>query len=125
MRAGIISSQSTPVRENANVGGVQNVDKFTTEFRSWLPDNLHVYDEFEREALKVIARGFKHYSARTIIHVFRHHSALQEHRGKGWKLNDHHSPYLARLFDLLHPEHVGLWEMRETKAVGGFEREAA
>ena len=93
-----------------------HADDFTDEFRAFLPANLHVWEAFEREALKVISRGFKHYSARTIIHVLRHHSALQEHGGQ-WKINNDHSPYLARLFDLMHPEHVGLWEFRETKAV--------
>ena len=92
-------------------------DTFTAAFRSWLPDNLHVYDAFEAEALKVLRRGFKHYSARTIVHVLRHHSATTETSTEGWKINNDHSPYLARLFDLLHPAHVGLWEYRETKAV--------
>ncbi len=92
---------------------------FTPAFRAWLPDNLHVYDAFEAEAMKLVRRGVKHYSARTIVHVLRHHSAVQEVAGDGWKINDHHSPYLARLFDLLNPQHVGLWEYRETKATGG------
>lgn len=90
--------------------------KFTAEFLDWLPDNLHVYDAFEREARRVHGRGFKHYSARTIVHVLRHHSALAE-VGDGWKLNNNHSPYLARLFDLLNPGMAGLWEYRATKAV--------
>lgn len=89
---------------------------FTDDFAEWLPDNLHVFNAFEAEALKVIRRGFKHYSARTIVHVLRHHSAVQETAGDGWKINNNHSPYLARLFDLLHPAHAGLWEYRETKA---------
>ena len=62
--------------------------------------------------------AIKHYSARTIVHVLRHHSAVAEVDGEGWKINDHHSPYFARLFDLVHPEHVGLWEFRETKKAG-------
>lgn len=91
-------------------------ERFTDDFLAYLPENLHVYDAFEREALKVIRRGFEHYSARTILHVLRHHSALEEN-GSRWKLNDHVSPYLARLFDLMHPAHAGLFEFRETKAV--------
>lgn len=94
-----------------------NADLFTAEFLQYLPDNLHVFDAFERESLRVVARGWKHYSARTIIHVLRHHSALEEVDGKGWKINDHTSPYLARLFVLMHPEHRALFEFREAKAV--------
>lgn len=89
---------------------------FTGEFLAYLPENLHVWDAFEREALKVVRRGFSHYSARTILHVLRHHSALEEN-GSQWKLNNNVSPYLARVFDLVHPDHAGLFEYRETKAV--------
>lgn len=90
-------------------------ESFTDDFLAYLPENLHVYEAFALEALKVKTRGFKHYSARTIVEVLRHHSALMETSGQ-WKLNDHHTPYLARLFDLMHPEHAGLWEFREAKA---------
>lgn len=89
--------------------------QFTQEFLAYLPENLHVWDAFEREALAVARRGFKHYSARTIIHVLRHHSALAE-TGSEWKLNNNISPYLARLFALMHPAHANLFEYREAKA---------
>lgn len=90
--------------------------QFTQEFLDYLPENLHVWTAFEREALAIARRGFKHYSARTIIHVLRHHSALEETGGE-WKLNNNISPYLARLFALVHPGHAHLFEFREAKAV--------
>lgn len=92
-----------------------NAERFTADFMAYLPDNLHVYEAFEREALRVAERGFKHYSARTIIEVLRHNSALAEATG-AWKLNDWRTPYLARLFALLQPQHAGLFEFRQTKA---------
>ena len=92
----------------------EHIDRFPSEFLAYLPDNLHVYEAFEREALKVVRRGLKHYSARTIIEVLRHNSALAE-VGGAWKLNDWHTPYLARVFMLLHPEQKGLFEFRVTK----------
>lgn len=91
-------------------------DCFTDEFLAYLPHNLHVFDAFEREALSVLRAGFKHYSARTIIEVLRHRSSLAETPAAGWKLNDWHTPYLARLFLLRHPSHAGLFEFRATKA---------
>jgi hypothetical protein len=94
----------------------QNADKFTTDFIDWIPDNIQIWNAFREEALKVIERGYKHYSARTIIHFMRHHSALHEAGGE-FKINNNHSPYLARLFDLVYPEHAGLFEYRETKAI--------
>ena len=95
---------------------LDHANLFTNEFLEVLPDNLHVYRAFVAEVEKVVSRGFKHYSARTIVHVLRHHSALEQN-GSPWKLNDHLSPYLARLCELERPEFAGLFEYRETKAV--------
>lgn len=85
--------------------------RFPDDFIDWLPDNLHVWDAFEDEVFTVIEARFSHYSARTILHFLRHHSAVRE-AGGAWKINDHHSPYLGELFDLKHPELAGLWEKR-------------
>ena len=94
----------------------EHAHEFTPEFLAHLPDNVHVYVAFEREALRVVAGGFRHYSARTIIEVLRHNSALAEVGGP-WKLNDHMTPYWARLFALIHPANAGLFEFRLAKAV--------
>lgn len=94
---------------------VNNPESFTPEFLDYLPENMHVYEAFEGEARKIIARGIKHYSARTILHALRHHSAIHE-TGSPWKLNNDVSPYLARLFAMLHPAHAKLFEFREAKA---------
>lgn len=92
----------------------QHETLFSKEFLTWLPNNLHVWEAFCDQAFKVRDRGFKHYSARTIIHFLRHHSAIAE-IGGAWKLNNNYSPYLGRLFDLRYPNAKGLWEYRETK----------
>jgi hypothetical protein len=91
--------------------------KFTPEFLDYIAANVHVFEAFEMEALKIAARGAKHYSARTIIEVLRHHSALQETGPGIYKLNDRHTPFLARLFALCHPDFAGLFEFREAKSV--------
>lgn len=90
--AGLPSSEETVAL------AMEHPEQFTNEFMAWLPDNHHVWCAFVYEAFRVIRRGFKHYSARTIIHVLRHHSAVTE-VGSQWKINNNHSPYLARLFD--------------------------
>jgi len=92
----------------------QNKEIFSPEFIEWFPNNMHVWHSFVIETFKVHQKGFKHYSARTIIHVLRHHSAVSEN-GNQWKINDHHSPYLARLFDLVYPHKAGLFEYRNVK----------
>lgn len=93
-------------------------DLFSPEFLAFLPDNTHVYAAFEREARRVLARGYTHYSSKTIIEVLRHHSALEE-VGSAWKLNNDFTPAWARLFALLNPANAGLFEFRVARAAKG------
>lgn len=92
-----------------------HAESFSRDFLDYLPDNLHVFHAFVAEVKKVKAKGFTHYSARTIVESLRHHSALTE-AGGAWKLNNNNTPYLARLCDLCHPQLAGLFEYREPKA---------
>lgn len=93
----------------------QHANTFSFEFLEWLPQNLHVWNAFVREANMVIERGRKHYSSKTIIEFLRHLTTITQNGGE-FKINDHMSPYLPRLFDLMYPQHAGLWSYRETKA---------
>lgn len=95
----------------------ENRDLFSDKFLDWLPSNPHIWVAFVEQANLVHRFGYKHYSARTIVHVLRHHSALEERGDEPWKINNDHSPYLARLYDLAFPERAGMWEYRETKKV--------
>lgn len=90
-------------------------EQFRKDFYCWLDSDFHVFEYFEQCALKVWASGFKHYSARTIVEVMRHRSNVREIIGE-YKLNDHRTPDMARLYMLLHPEQDGLFEFRERKA---------
>jgi hypothetical protein len=92
----------------------EHPDQFSPEFIDWFPDNIDVWVAFVNEAKKVLDAGYKHYSARTIIHVIRHHSAVAE-KNSEWKINNNHSPYLARLFALLYPQHKDLFNYRQVK----------
>ena len=92
-----------------------NQFEFTPEFMDFIEENGHIYEAFDKAAMEVIAAGFRHYSARTIIHVLRHHSAISQ--AGEWKINNNVSPYLARLFALVHPVHADLFEFRVAKAV--------
>lgn len=94
---------------------------FKPDFIAWLADNLHIYQEFEKRALQV-AQHRKHYSARTIVEVMRHDSAIGQLDG-GFKINDRHTPDMARLFAMLNPMQAGLFEFRREKAT--VERRAA
>lgn len=90
--------------------------EFRPEFFEWLRENWPIWRAFEREARRLKARGFQHYSARTIWEVLRHHTNLQESRGP-WKLNDHYPPDCARLLMLAYPEDFdGFFELRTRTA---------
>jgi len=91
----------------------ENRDQFSDDFVDWLPENIPIFQAFCTEAIKISDIGYKHYSARTIIHFLRHHSALKE-KNSEFKINNNHSPYLARLFDLVYPNRAGLFEYRIT-----------
>lgn len=93
-------------------------DLFTPEFLAFLPDNTHVYTAFEREAKRIVDRGYTHYSSKTIVEVLRHHSALEQ-VGGAWKLNNNITPYLSRLFSLMNPANADLFEFRVAKAGSG------
>jgi hypothetical protein len=81
-------------------------------FLDWLTDNFHIWKAFERESLAVINAGFKHYSARTILEFLRHHTALTEKNG-AFKIRNNSTPYLARLFALVYPEHAELFRFNQ------------
>lgn len=90
-----------------------NREQFSDEFVEWFPKNAHVWKAFVQETHAIISVGFKHYSARTIIHVLRHHSAIEE-AGTAWKISNNSSPYMARLFALAYPHHADIFRYKET-----------
>jgi len=92
---------------------LEHPETFPEEFVHYISENMNVYDAFEREAFRVIGRGYLHYSARTIIEVLRHHSNLSDSTER-WKLADHPMPYLSRLFAAHHPVHTNFFSYRTT-----------
>jgi len=81
------------------------------DFDSWIESNKHIYDAFEKEALKIAKRRDR-YSARTIVEFLRHHTMISEQSGE-WKINDHCIPYLSRMFANNHPRYSNLFEFRK------------
>lgn len=77
--------------------------------------NPGVYAAFASEARAIRAQGFKHYSARTIVHVLRHHSAVRDGSGM-YKLNDHLSPILARRLVREDPSFANFFEFRKSRS---------
>ena len=87
--------------------------KFLPGFEQWLVDNWHVWARFHEEANRIWARGRNHYSARTIIEYIRHETMIAE-KGGLFKINDHNTPDLARLYLIVYPERSGFFSLRDT-----------
>lgn len=92
-------------------------DMYRDDFGRWLFENWHVYEAFEREALKVRATGREHYSARTIGEYLRHHTLVAQREGE-FKINDHVWPDLARLFMQMNQSLRGFFETRTAPTSG-------
>jgi hypothetical protein len=87
-------------------------EAFRPDFYEWLKSNMHVWEAFEREALRVWATGRKHYSSRTLWEVMRHESATKASNDGEWKINNDRAPDVARLFLLLNPDKPAFFETR-------------
>ena len=85
--------------------------KYRADFAAWLLLNQHIWLAFCTKADAIWSRGRRHYSARTIVEVLRHESALAEVGGE-WKINGNYVPDLSRLYQATFPERAGLFETR-------------
>lgn len=77
-------------------------DNYPDGFFAWLPKNSHIYQEFESRALRMARRRLR-YSARTIVEVIRWETDLEDSE-VGFKINDHYTPGMARLWMATHGE---------------------
>lgn len=85
---------------------------FRDGFHEWMDANYHVWVAFEFQADRVWDSGRKHYAGRTIIEYLRHSTMIREMQSE-FKINDHFTPSLCRLYMMLRPERDGFFEMRE------------
>lgn len=74
-------------------------------------ENPDFYRHFRDLARLAISRGFRKYSARTLIEVMRWNSDVRI-SGTGWKINDHNTPYFARKFLAEPGTPPGFFELR-------------
>ena len=87
---------------------------FRCDVYQWLldPRNVDVWRLFEREANRVWRnKANKRYSADRIVQDLRFESSASD-SGADFKINDHHTAVLARLWTFLYPERAGFFELR-------------
>lgn len=89
---------------------------FQAGFSDWLADNLHVWQLFEARAMQLAAAGRTRVGARMIAESMRWDTAVRELPEGKYKLNDHWTPDLARLFTRVHPQYASLFQFRERRA---------
>ena len=84
---------------------------FRDDFRDWLEDNYHVYEEFERRAVRLHTYGSLHIGAKSIWESMRYDSAVRQLSGE-FKLNNSYTADCARLSMEMCPALKGLFETR-------------
>lgn len=86
------------------------------QFDEFIEKHPEMWAEFVRycRTLK-FTRGFKHYSARTIISVMRFHSDVDSRPGDQFKINNNWSPYFARKLIEEDARFAGFFEFRKVK----------
>lgn len=93
-----------------------------TRFGQFHGENPHVYELFKRFTFEAIRSGRERFSARTILHRIRWYTGVETNDPSGFKVNDHWSPYYARLFVREYPQHARLFEMRSATADAADDR---
>lgn len=85
------------------------------EFNS---DNPHVFEAFERQALRAIEKGRTKISSKLIINWIRWHEFL-ESSDLNFKINDAYQSYYARYFIEKYPQHASVFEFRRLRNEDG------
>jgi len=81
-------------------------------------DEAHpeVWREFLRITLITMkVKKFKNYSARDIFPIMRWHRGPKGLKEDGFKINNNYSPFYARKFHELYPQHEGFFRTRKSK----------
>lgn len=87
-------------------------DKFTADFYEWMKSNYSLYSNFESIAISRFWSGRKHYSARYIIEIMRHETAIRSEGKTKFTLDNCRIPDMERLYLLCHPEQPEFFEIR-------------
>jgi hypothetical protein len=78
--------------------------------------NPEVWGLFVRFTFDRIDRGFKHYSARAVMHRLRWHTAVPLNDGSGFKINNNWVAWYVRKFAWTFPAHADFFRQRASKA---------
>ena len=89
-------------------------DSYPPGFWRWYKANYHIYLKFEKRALEMAKTGRRRYSARTIVERIRWDTDIKDNEIT-FKINDHYTPGMARLFVERHGEDLpGFFQIRDS-----------
>lgn len=83
-----------------------------TPFETWCADNPDIISMVRSAALQLKRAGVGHYGMRAIFEHVRFHTALRS-KGDTFKINNNHTPLLARKLMTEVPELEGFFETRD------------
>lgn len=81
------------------------------ECRAFLAAHPEAYEDFERITLEVIDRGLRRFSAELVLQRMRWLREVE--RLCPYRVNNDFRTFLARLFVIIHPEHLRVFGFRE------------
>jgi len=103
---------NTMAGNRAEFEGLTDLDGFM----EWAKYNMHIYNEFERQALTLRRHGRReHYSGWAIINKLRWDSLFKERGNSEFKINNNCIAYLTRLTMILNPELAGMFRTCKPK----------
>lgn len=82
------------------------------KFLDYHKENPHIYELFKRYALVAIESGRTRFGANSIIERIRWYSSVESEDDFGFKINNNHAPYYARLFVGQYPQHSKFFSLR-------------
>lgn len=77
--------------------------------------NKHVFEAFEKEALRRIGNGTTRLSSKGIIEYLRDQCQVKTSGMRGFNISNTYTAWYARVFVFLYPQHKDLFQLNEIK----------
>lgn len=88
----------------------------TESFIEFHRDNPHIYLMFDRFTWEIIERGLSTFSVDALFHRMRWYTDIETSNSEGFKLNNDHTAFYARLWMLNNPTYNRFFKVRASEA---------
>jgi len=93
--------------------------KLGIAFRKFHKENPWVYQELVKLTFKLLGKGRKRYGMKGLFEVIRWHRAMETDADDGFKLNNNHTAFYARMLMMNELRLKGFFVTRDSKADKG------